>query len=615
MFVEHKHCLAVSSPRVARGMRRVLAALLLACSAPAWAGQINLAWDPTANASGYRVFYGTSSGTYSANIDVGSKTSASVAGLTDGARYYFAVKAYDTVGMSSYSNEVNAVVPVAAPAASFSANPTSGTAPLTVTLSDGSSGSITSRSWSFGDGTTATTQTVAKTFANPGSYNVTLTVANSTGSTSATKTIVVTAAAPVASFSATPVSGSAPLPVKFNDSSTGTVTGWSWEFGDGGKSTAQNPSYTYAIAGTYAVKLTVTGPGGSNTQTKTSFVTVAAPSTGAGGGTSSGSTSSVANGLVAAYGFEEASGTQVIDASGNLNHGTLSGAVRVNMKSFGKALKFNGVDNLVTVEDSASLDLTKGMTVMAWVHPTAWLSNWATVVFKEQSDGAAYHLQTDPSGLATTAVGWNARLSAGSRLPANVWTHVAATYDGLNQRLFVNGVQVGSRPQSGAIPISSGKLRLGGNTIWGEYFTGYIDEVRVYNRALSEAEIAADSKRAVVNLMMSASPDRSKAKPLNGLSVSGNVYVFYTHISPTAATNGVREVRFWLDDPTPHNPTGPVRTTEGVAPYDLAGTLHDGTAAALNTSGMSKGRHTVTAQVVLNDGTVLPYMAATFDVP
>jgi Concanavalin A-like lectin/glucanases superfamily len=64
-------------------------------------------------------------------------------------------------------------------------------------------------------------------------------------------------------------------------------------------------------------------------------------------------------------------------------------------------------------------------------------------------------------------------------------------------RVYVNGTQVASRAVSGPITISSGALRIGGNAVWGEYFSGLIDEVRVYERALSAAEIAADKDRAV----------------------------------------------------------------------------------------------------------------------
>ncbi|HZM27048.1 MAG TPA: LamG domain-containing protein, partial [Gemmatimonadales bacterium] len=82
-------------------------------------------------------------------------------------------------------------------------------------------------------------------------------------------------------------------------------------------------------------------------------------------------------------------------------------------------------------------------------------------------------------------------------VPLNAWTHLAATHDGTTLRLYVNGVQVGSRAVAGALLTSTGALRIGGNSIWGEFFQGRIDEVRVYNRALSPSEILTDMNTRV----------------------------------------------------------------------------------------------------------------------
>ena len=418
--------------------------------------------------------------------------------------------------------------------------------------------------------------------------------------------------APVAAFTATPTSGSAPVAVSFTDTSSGSVTAWAWNFGDGGTSTVQNPSHTYTSAGTYTVTLTVSGSGSSNTSTRTNLITVSTPTSGGGTGTG------VVNGLVAAYGFEELSGTQVIDRSGYVNHGTISGATRITTTQFGKALSFSGTNNWVTINDSASLDLTTGMTLEAWVYPTS-LNGWKTMLMKEQTGFASYWLYAnDDAGRPSNVVnvgGTVRQLSAGSHLPTNTWTHLAATYDGSTQKLYVNGVLVGSRSQTGAIALSSGALRIGGNSVWGEYFTGYIDEVRIYNRALSQAEIASDSKIAVVGLVVSTSANRSNPVPLSGGSVSGNIYVYYALISPTAATNPAKQVKFWLDDPTPSSPTGAPRLTDYSSPFDFAGTNSDGTARAFSTTGLSTGFHTITAQVTLSDGTVLPYITGTFKIP
>jgi PKD repeat protein len=77
-----------------------------------------------------------------------------------------------------------------------------------------------------------------------------------------------------ANFSADPMNGVAPMSVSFTDESAGSITSWSWNFGDGSSITEQNPSHTYVNSGTYTVSLTVTGPAGSDTETKTAYITV-----------------------------------------------------------------------------------------------------------------------------------------------------------------------------------------------------------------------------------------------------------------------------------------------------------------------------------------------------
>ena len=79
----------------------------------------------------------------------------------------------------------------------------------------------------------------------------------------------------------------------------------------------------------------------------------------------------------------------------------------------------------------------------------------------------------------------------------NTWTHLAATYDGATMRLYVNGVQVASRAQTGTIATSTNPLQIGGDSLYGQYFAGMIDEVRVYNRALSVTEIQTDMNSPV----------------------------------------------------------------------------------------------------------------------
>jgi YD repeat-containing protein len=205
-------------------------------------------------------------------------------------------------------------------------------------------------------------------------------------------------------------------------------------------------------------------------------------------------TAQTPGGLVAAYGFNEGSGVQVTDASGQGNTGTISSATWNSAGKFGAALSFDGTTSWVTVADAASLDLTTGMTIEAWVNPSAG-TGWRTVVLKEDSAGLAYSLYSAnnasrPAGYVHTTgdIGVNGTSAAA----LNTWTHLAVTFDGATLRLFANGVQVSTLAVGAAAIATNGALRIGGNSVWGEYFKGLIDEVRIYNRALSAAEIQTD---------------------------------------------------------------------------------------------------------------------------
>jgi hypothetical protein len=74
---------------------------------------------------------------------------------------------------------------------------------------------------------------------------------------------------------------------------------------------------------------------------------------------------------------------------------------------------------------------------------------------------------------------------------------LAATYDGATLRVYVNGAQVGSKAVTQSMLVSTGPLQIGGNAVWGEYFSGLIDDVRVYNRALTSAEVTSLMNTAV----------------------------------------------------------------------------------------------------------------------
>ncbi|HEY7090888.1 MAG TPA: N,N-dimethylformamidase beta subunit family domain-containing protein, partial [Tepidisphaeraceae bacterium] len=282
-------------------------------------------------------------------------------------------------------------------------------------------------------------------------------------------------------------------------------------------------------------------------------------------------------GLVAEYAFNEGTGTTVADSSGNHNTGTITNASWA-AGLFGQALSFNGTNSLVTISGSTSLNLTSAMTLEAWVKPNA-LDDWSSVILKERTGGLDYALYAD-SGADQPPIGFvhvsssDSAAQATSILSVGTWSHLAATYDGTNLMLYVNGSLVSTQAVNGNIMTSSNALRIGGNSIWGEYFNGLIDQVRVYNRALNQGEVRADMSTPVGGSLETVPPSVSLTAPPAGASVSGT-----TPITATASDNlYVVGVQFLLDG----QPLGKAVTT---APYTLA----------WDTRNVSNGSHVLAA--------------------
>jgi hypothetical protein len=285
-------------------------------------------------------------------------------------------------------------------------------------------------------------------------------------------------------------------------------------------------------------------------------------------------------GLVAAYGFNESSGTGVVDISGNNNNGTLgSGVTRTATGKFGGALVFNGTSGLVTIPNSASLQLTTGMTLEAWVNPSVVNSAWRDVVYKGNDN---YYLSGTSTNAGRPAVGGTFSIPEAygtAILATNTWTHLAATYDRVTLRLYVNGVQVSSLARTGNIATSTNPLQIGGDSLFGQFFQGMIDEVRVYNRALTPPEIQNDVITPVGN---GGTPPPGDSGPPNvaiTTPASGSTVFSLFQVSADASDDvGVAGVQFLIDGQL----LGAEATT---APYSI---IWDTTSA-------TSGNHVLTA--------------------
>jgi hypothetical protein len=206
-------------------------------------------------------------------------------------------------------------------------------------------------------------------------------------------------------------------------------------------------------------------------------------------------------GLVAAYAFNEEAGTTVVDETGNGHTGALqNGATWTSGGRFGGALSFNGSSGLVTIADAAGLDLAASLTIEAWVYPTV-RSNWDTVLLKGAGNATAYALYAgDSAGRPAAIVRMGSKeqsLSGSSVLPLNTWSHLAMTYGAGRLRIYVNGVLVANRALTGNVRKTGDPVTIGGSLVYGRWFAGTLDEVRIYNRELAAAEIQAGMNETI----------------------------------------------------------------------------------------------------------------------
>lgn len=207
-----------------------------------------------------------------------------------------------------------------------------------------------------------------------------------------------------------------------------------------------------------------------------------------------------ASGPVLALPFSEGSGPTAADTSGNGNTATLRNGATWGPGRLGSGLVLDGINDLASIADAPALSFTDTLTVAGWVRRPAIQPGWRHVVSRQVGIAGADQLYLGFKGKypyfgLSTANGGNQRTGGGTA-PRGQWVHLAGVYDGSKLALYVNGTMRSELAKSGAITPSGRPLLIGANANGSdplagtEALKGSIDDVRVYSRPLSAAEIA-----------------------------------------------------------------------------------------------------------------------------
>jgi hypothetical protein len=212
------------------------------------------------------------------------------------------------------------------------------------------------------------------------------------------------------------------------------------------------------------------------------------------------------------------------------NNGTLQGNATYAAGKVGQAFSFDGSGDYVSIPNDLSLNPTAAITVDAWVFSDN--ASYAPLIVKKAGSNSGYSLElsTDSSKVNFYVyIGSSWVGSPQANLPKGIWTHVAGVYDGSGVGLYVNGQFIGSTARTGAITPSASELNIGRDpSDPTRFFKGLIDEVEIFNRALSTSKIAAiynagsTGRCSPKSLTVSPSGTGSGSVTGNGLNCSWN---------------------------------------------------------------------------------------------
>ena len=221
------------------------------------------------------------------------------------------------------------------------------------------------------------------------------------------------------------------------------------------------------------------------------------------GPAATGGTVTPPTGLVAWWKMDEAAGSgTAVDATGNGNNATLTGLSLTSAWTTGhtgSALKCDGSGG-ASVNDSASLEgITTGVTISAWVYRSVATTGFSVVLSKQIGTTSGEYYWLGLSGNYAGTSGSSGTFASTTAVPIGVWTHMAATNDGSTERIYVNGAQVASKNTAVVLKADTSKLIICGNQNDSsgsiiERWNGLIDDLQLYNRALTATEISSLAK-------------------------------------------------------------------------------------------------------------------------
>ena len=258
------------------------------------------------------------------------------------------------------------------------------------------------------------------------------------------------------------------------------------------------------VAGTYTITVNAKDSHGASSASSVNSVNIVVsapiiPGNGGGGDIPGGGIDYkfVTSGLVSYWSFDQSSikGNIVEDLWGT-NNGIIMGGARVTTGKAGEALDFDGTDDHVDCGDGASLNITNSITVEFWINPRNGAVN-GHVVSKGQWGAGGYWVQHG-GALAneTNFIYFYAQnvyqggIAPKDTTTVNTWQHIVVTYDGASIKAYKDGVLVNSEVANDIIKPSSRKLMIGKYAAANlNYFNGILDEIRLYNRALTAAEV------------------------------------------------------------------------------------------------------------------------------